>query len=211
MDNLEYLHQISQSVSPSAKSTSFASFLAQNSLTLKILIGGLVAFAVLIGVGALINSGSTTSADLAKQLYARIDNVNTTISTYNKSLKSSQLRSITSSLTGALTGTSAQLKTYLETTYAEEDQPLALPESLAASEAEANTALNNTLNTAKLNGLLDRTYASQILLQVNLLLSLTSELAGHDSDPALYQILNNFYSNLSSIRQSLDSYSNPSD
>lgn len=211
MDNLEYLNQISQSTRPTTKSSGFSSFLTNNSLILKILIGGLVAFAILIGIGTLINSGNTTSADLAKQLYVRINNVNSTIATYNKSLKSSQLRSITSSLTGTLTGASAQLKTYLDTTYADDEQPLVPPESIATSEADASTVLNDTLNTAKLNGLLDRTYASQILLQVNLLLSLTSELAGHDSDPALYQILSNFYNNLSTIRQSLSSYSNPSD
>lgn len=211
MDKLEYLNQISQSTRPATKSTGFAAFLANNSLILKILIGGLVAFAILIGVGTLINNGNATSADLSKQLYTRIENVNKTVSTYNKSLKSSQLRSITSSLTGTLTGTGAQLKTYLEATYNEEKNPLALPEKLAVSEAEADATLNTALNTAKLNGLLDRVYASQILLQVNLLLSLTSELATRDKDPTLYEILKNFHSNLSTIRQSLDAYSDPSD
>lgn len=211
MDKLEYLNQISQSTRTTAKPTGFAAFLANNSLILKILIGGLVAFAILVGVGTLINNGNATSVDLSKQLYTRIENVNKTISTYNRNLKSSQLRSITSSLTGTLTGTGAQLKSYLETTYSEEKDPLALPESLAASEAAADTTLNDTLNTAKLNGLLDRVYASQVLLQVNLLLSLTSELAARDKDPTLYQILNSFYGNLTTIRQSLNSYSDPSD
>lgn len=215
MDKLEYLNQISQSSAASqAKPSKAPSQLfskVTNSLILKILIGGIVATIALIGIGILINNTSTRSSDLVKQLYVRITNVNKTISTYNNNLKSSQLRSINYSLGGTLTGTSTQLSAYLKATYPDEENPLAPPPELAEVESKDDTLFNDSLARAKLNGILDRVYASQILLQVNLIMSSTSEILARDPSTSLRDILESFYSNLTPIQQSLDAYSNPSD
>lgn len=206
MDKLEYLNHISQSNRPVAPvKKSFIS----GSLIVKILVIGVMLTALLICIGMVINTGPARATDLSRQLYTRIINVNKTISTYNPKLKSSQLRSISYSLSGTLTGTEAQLGAYLKATYPDSNAPLSPSAETAQLETASITKINDTLYTAQLNGTLDRAYATQIHFQVSLLMSMTSELLSRDQDKNLSQILDNFYSNLNTIEQSLDNYSNP--
>ncbi len=208
MNNLEYLNQISQSSRPTRASKASS---VNGGLILKILIGGLLATALLIGFGLLINNNSSRVSDLTKRLYNRTIYVKDIITTYNKSLKSSQLRSINYSLSGTLTGTSAQLASYI-TAHTDKDtkKPLANTEAIAAVEETYFANINDQLSTAKLNGLLDRYYSNQIYLQVELLLSMASELNERDKDPALLQILKDFSENLDVIANSLKNYTDSS-
>lgn len=209
MDNLEYLQHISQSNRPVAPTKQTQIPIA---LIGKILLGGIVATALLIGISVLINNSSNKSEDLVQQLYLRINNISRTVTDNTRLLKSSQLRSISVSLTGALANTSNQLTNYA-TTHNEDDKkdPLAPRDTILEVEANSINTLNTVLANAKLNGILDRTYAIQIHLQVSLLLSIASELTSRTDDPELIQILQQFQSSLSVIEQSLDNYSNPSD
>lgn len=209
MDNLEYLQHISQSNRPVTPTKQTQIPIA---LIGKILLGGIVATALLIGISVLINNSSNKSEDLVQQLYLRINNISRTVTDNTRLLKSSQLRSISVSLTGALANTSNQLTNYA-TTHNEDGKkdPLAPRDAILEVEANSINTLNTVLANAKLNGILDRTYAVQIHLQVSLLLSIASELASRTDDPELIQILQQFQSSLSVIEQSLDNYSNPSD
>lgn len=208
MDNFEYLQKISESNRPVKKPSKFSQI--NGSLILKILIGGILASAILIVIGIVINTGPARATDVAQQLYLRMNNVNKVISTYNKNLKSSQLRSINYSLSGTLTNTAPQLSSYITTTNSGSKSPLTPPNDILAYETSMDASVNGALATAKLNGTLDRIYSSQIHLQVSLMLSLTGELLERDKDPALQTILDPFYSNLNVIEQSLNNYSDTS-
>lgn len=202
MNNLEYLNEISKSnrpTSPVKKSP------INFGLIFKILLGATVVTALLMALVVLVNNGATRSTDLTQQLYVRVNNVNQTISTYNKSLKSSQLRSINYSLSGTLTGASSQLSNYLTAT-SESKSALTPPSNIATSEAKLNDQVNATLARAKLNGTLDRIYSAQIQMQVSLMMSITSEILARDKSPALIEILDNFYSNLNVISETLNNY-----
>lgn len=210
MDNLEYLQHISQSnrpVAPVKKSKISIALIG------KILLGGIVATALIIGVSVLLTNKSNKSEDLTQQLYLRINNINKTVTDNTRLLKSSQLRSISVSLSGTLTNTATQLSNYAAAHNEDgKKDPLAPKTAILEVETTSINTLNTVLSNAKLNGLLDRTYAVQIHLQVSLLLSITSELINRSSDePDLLQILNQFQSSLSVIEQNLDNYSNPSD
>lgn len=211
MDNLEYLQQISQSNRPVAPSKQSQSPISM-ALIGKILLGGIVILALLIGISILANNRSNKSEDLTQQLYLRINNINGVVTSSTSQLKSSQLRSINVSLSGALTNTSNQLDLYGASITEEGSKvdPLAPSEAILAAESAHLANLNNTLTNAKLNGIFDRIYAAQIHLQVSLLLSMASELSSRAEDPALLQIIGQFYSSLSVIEASLDNYSNPS-
>lgn len=210
MDNLEYLKHISQSNRPvaPAKKPSKVSM----ALIGKILLGGLVATALIIGVSVLLTNSSNKSEDLTQQLYLRINNVNKVVTDDTRLLKSSRLRSISVSLSGALTNTSAQISNYMSANNEDEKKdPLEPKAAILEVETNSINTLTTVLRNAKLNGILDRTYATQIHLQVSLLLSMASELANRTDDAALLQIVEQFHSSLSVIEQSLDNYSNPSD
>lgn len=203
MDNYEYLKHISKSnrPDPTAKKSN-----ASMGLILKILIGGILATVLLIGLGLLINNNSTNSTDTAKQLYARMENVSKLVNDYNKSLKSSQLRAINYSLSGTLSGTMPQLNSYLKEN-AGSSGSIAPPNRLATTESNLYESTNAKLTDAKLNGMLDRIYVAQIHMQVSLLMTLTAEVAKRNSSSELRTILNSFYSNLRVIEQALDNYS----
>ena len=198
MNNLEYLNHISQSNRPTPQSKKA---MAGFGIIWKVLIGGLVATALLIGIGVLINNGSSRATDLTMQLSARTTAVNKVISDYNKSLKSSQLRSINYSLSGTLTGVSGQLSHYISETYAKD-----MKEETTLYESQLIGSTNGALSNAKINGTLDRAYYTQISLQVSLMMSLVEELMARDKDPALHEILEPFYSNLDAINKALADY-----
>lgn len=205
MNNLEYLNQISQENRPTSAKKS-----ASMSLIIKIAVGGLVAFLFIMCLGMALSAGKTSPTDLTKQLYVRTANLNTALTTYNKSLKSSQLRAIGTSLNGVLTSATASLTRYLASE-GDKEADLNPPEKLLTVETETIEALDTALNNAKLNGILDRVYANQIQLQVSLLVTFISQLEQRTKDTELLEIISQYQSNLIVIEQSLKDYSNPSD
>lgn len=208
MDNFAYLNQISQSTRP-AKSPKGTGSISNLSI-IKIATGGIVLFFLIMAFGLLLGSLNKKPTNLTKQLYTRTVNLNTTIGTYGSSLKTSQLRAINASLSSVLTNTSKQLSDYL-TADNDKDDALIPDDKTLEEETANNLALDTSLNNAKLNGLLDRTYDNQIGLQVSLLISMTSELIARNKDSELDNILTTFYSSLNAIHQSIESYSNPSE
>lgn len=205
MNNLEYLNQISQENRPTSAKKS-----ASMSLIIKIAVGSLVAFLFIMCLGIVLSAGKTSPTDLTKQLYVRTANLNTALTTYNKSLKSSQLRAIGTSLNGVLTSATASLTGYLASE-GDKEADLNPPEKLLTVETETIEALDTALNNAKLNGILDRVYANQIQLQVSLLVTFISQLEQRTKDTELLEIISQYQSNLIVIEQSLKDYSNPSD
>lgn len=203
MDNLEYLNHIAQSNRPVKRTSS-----APISLIIKILLGGLVLFVLILSFGSMLGGKSTKSSDLVKQLYVRTTNLDSTINSYNKSLKSSKLRAIGISLSGILTSASSQLSAYISSTDSSKNA-LQPNEQITAEEVENINALNLSLENAKLNGILDRTYVTQIHLQVSLLLSMVSQLSSRNDNETLNAILESYISNLAVIEQSFQDYSSP--
>lgn len=210
MDNLEYLQQISKSNRPVAPTKPVRKF-QQFSLIIKIAIGGLIGFIAILILGLALGNMGAKSSELAKQIYVRANNLNSSITTYNRSLKSSRLRSISTSLSGTLLNTTNQLSNYLGSL--EDKSSTALVPSDAAivtQEAENLDSLNLALNNAKLNGILDRTYEHQISLQVSLLLTLESQLLGRSPEEPLRSIIQQSYASLSTIQTSFEEYQDPS-
>ncbi len=203
MDNLEYLNQISQSNRPVKRSLKSSD--RKTNLIIKFSIAGVVLFFLMMAFGAMVGNLNTKSDDLAKQIYTRTVNLNSSLNTYNRDLKSSRLRAIGVSLSAILTNASNQLSNYL--TANSKDKNIALDEKTTASEAAIIEELNTSLTNAKLNGVLDRYYDNQIGLQVSLLLSQTSELLARTKDAELITIVTNLHTSLETIHQNLVNYS----
>lgn len=208
MDNLAYLNQISQSTRPTKPKAGSQSNLPV--LITKIAAGAILAFIALLVIGNMISSASGKAIDLSRQIYVRSTNLQSTLKDYNKQLKSSKLRSIGSALSGTLTNTTNQLSTYLKKDESAKS-PLEPKESTVAEEAELSSNLNTSLNNAKLNGILDRSYTNQIQLQVSLLITFISQLEQRTKDTDLLDIIGQYQTNLYVIDQSLQDYSSPSD
>ncbi len=204
MDKMAYLQQIAtpdQSPKPSKLS------LTSGPLP-KILIG-LAALAILIIIVGLLTSGGggTSERSQVEQIQLRSSNLIKTITTYNKSLKSSSLRSSGQSLSNVLTETNRELTNILKSDYAATDESdTTLSATTKTSEQNYIKKVNETLETARLNANLDRTYARQMALEVSLLSSLESSLLEKTSNTSLKNILNTSLKNLSSLHTSFDSF-----
>lgn len=201
MNNLEYLNEISKSNRPVKTSTS-----GLNPKTvLKIVIGGVIAFALLAIISIATNTGPK-AVDYAKQINLRTYNLSETLRTYNPSIKNSNLRAISISLSSVLTDASNKFNTY----FSFNDIDPSPSNDVSESEAAMSEELNLTLNNAKLNGILDRIYLNQIQLQVALLSSLIAQaLSRNNNDINLLEILQQYESSLNLILDSFQKYSNP--
>ena len=197
MNNLEYLNQISKTSRPVSTKTSTQGF----GTIIKIAIAGAVIFVALLIIGALVNNNSDKTATIGPQIYLRTTNLEKTITTYNRSLRSSKLRAIGLTLSSTLTAAINQMDTTGLKNAAAQNR------ELTASETEYTANLDSTLNTAKLNGMLDRTYANQIQLQTSLLLVLIEQAINHTTDESLKGIYTQFQTNLSTTNTDLVNYS----
>ena len=209
MDNFEYLNKISNSTTTTKKAKGFNLF--GNSSIWKIAIGGVVLFFLLMMLGNLMGSMNSKSSDLTKQIYTRSNNLNTVLTANNKILKSSRLRAMGLSLSTVLTNSTRELQAYLtpeDGKSKEQKKALELNSKLADEEQQNLEALQNTLENARLNGILDRAYSNQIGLQVSLLMSMISELNTRTNNDDLKTILATLYNNLQPIHQSFEEYSN---
>lgn len=205
MDNFEYLNQISQANRP-VKHSFKSSTNPKTGLIIKLSVAGVVLFFLLMAIGSMLGSLGHKSNDLTKQIYLRSTNLNSVLTTYNRDLKSSQLRAIGTSLSAILTNASNQLSVYL-TKNGKDKDALALDEKTTAQENTLIEELNFSLTNAKLNGVLDRYYDNQIGLQVSLLLAQTSKLLARTKDASLISIISDLHSSLETIHQSIEAYS----
>lgn len=204
MDNMAYLQQIA--TPPKKEKTSIGSLM--NGPLFKVLIGvGILAIIIII-VGIATSGHKTTERPLVEQIQLRSANLIKTIGTYNKKLKSSTLRSYGQSLSAVLNETDHELTTLMKSDYpATEDEDNADSKSLKTSEQNYINKVNETLETARLNAVLDRTYANQMALEISLLSSLESSLIAETSNDTLKSYLSTSINNLSALHNSFDNFS----
>lgn len=200
MNNVDYLNQISAS-SKKSKSAS-DSLLSSKPLIISLIAATVLAiFLIIFGI---VRDNTTSDTKLLTQLGLRLNNFSTSVSNYNPYVKSSSLRSSGASLSSALEATTLNLKPILEEEKINLDKA---DKKLLDSETSHAEALNNSLEAGKLNGILDRTYASEMALQISLLISLESELYNHTKDDSLKSILSNSFENLKTLYPNFNDFS----
>lgn len=200
MNNLEYLNQISKTSRPVKTGANANGF----GTIIKIAVIGVVAFLVLMILGMVIGKKADSSSNLGAQIYTRTTNLEKTVTTYNKSLRSSKLRSIGLTLSSTLTAALNQMDEPLKSQASKDKE-------VTASESEYSANLDQILTSAKLNGMLDRTYANQMQLQTALLLSLLEQAINHTKDENLKGIYIQYQSNLATANADFTNYSSSSD
>lgn len=200
MNNLEYLNQISKTSRPVKTGANANGF----GTIIKIAVIGVVAFIVLMILGLVIGKKADSSSNLGAQIYTRTTNLEKTVTTYNKSLRSSKLRSIGLTLSSTLTAALNQMDEPLKSQASKDKE-------VTASESEYSANLDQILTSAKLNGMLDRTYANQMQLQTALLLSLLEQAINHTKDENLKGIYIQYQSNLATANADFTNYSSSSD
>jgi len=205
MSDLDYLNQISADSRPVKAKSDF--FIPKKLLFF--LIGAVVLALAIIIIGSNVSSPKNKEYELVSTINYRSGNLIEIISTYNKKIKSSELRSMTSSLSSVLTATQSSLNTIITNEFADtEKENKTTDESVEESE---ETYMNNIIDTylepARLNGYLDRVYVSQLTYEISILMSLESKCEETTSKTSLKEALASSYSNLESLETQFENYS----
>lgn len=200
MDKQEYLNEISASTRPVAppKKSIFSSKI------LWVILAGVVAFVILAIIGALISGSGSSVKDRLYALITRIDNTSAVIDEYRSDIKSSSLRSDTASLSTILSNTSKSLTDYATAKY--NYKPKDVKQSVQEEETLAKDALTDELFKAKINGLLDDTFAHKMAYEVSIIMTREAQLMKSTSDD-LYSILDGSYQSLDILYHKFDNFS----
>ena len=200
MDDKEYLNQLSSTVRPEKKSK--VSFMS--SLYFKIIAGGVIGFILIAILGSILgNKGNVKSQLIALKLH--LDNTSSVVSNYQKSVKSSDLRSTSASLYSVLTNTSRDVNDYITAKFGSKGST---PEKNVAEQAtQEKDGLEAELMEAKINGLLDRVFTMKMKYEVSTFMAEEADIHNTTGDDKLREILDSSYSSLENLYNKLDSFS----
>lgn len=203
MDRQAYLNQISQTTKPIEQKESVLSPKIFKFAAIGI---GLTIFLVIIG--SLLKNLNNKEFLLTQQLDLRTTNLIETIEEYNKQVKSPALRSIGTSFSAILSDTNRDIEEYLVQEY--EFDPKKADAKIMKQETELIDDLNKSLENARLNGILDRTYVNKLDLQITLMLSLESDIISRTKKPELRSMLEKSSDSLKTLQNTIEGYDNAS-
>lgn len=194
MDGQNYLNQISASVRPTKKPRHGL----LGSPIFKVIFIGIIAFIIIIIVGSIFSSGRASVESQTVSLKLHLDNTLEVISTYQPSVKSSDLRSSSASLYSVLLNTSRELTAYLTDTYNYKDNSSSY--QTESDNANLNRdALDSSLMNAKINGILDQIYMSKLSYEISVIMSEESTIYSAAKNETLKSLLSNSYSSLETL------------
>lgn len=200
MDKKEYLEQLSSTVRPKSKPK--GSFMS--SPFFKVAIIGVIGLALIVILGSILGGNGNAKTQLLS-LQLHLDNTSELVSTYQKSIKSSDLRSTSASLYSVLTNTAREVENYLLAKY---NAKVSSAEKNIKDEAQlAKDNLNAELLNAKINGLLDRVFALKIKYEVSVFMEEESDIYKSAGDESLRDILSSSYNSLKTLYEKLDGFS----
>lgn len=198
MNDLEYLN----SISPTAESKPAVPFFNK---TFKIIFGALLGLVVLAVVSLLLVTLLSPkpvdpSADLAT-VYARSSSLEKIVSTYNSKVSSPSLRAAGTTLDTLLVDLSSRTSSTLAEKY-KVKKP-----GISAGDTSSFQKTTEKLESARLNGRLERAYTSEVSYQISRLLLAEETALSTVSDSTTKDYLKNSYDSLSQLYETFSSYS----
>lgn len=206
MDGQEYLNQISQSNQKPKATGKFT--LNKEFFSSKIFIFlavSLVLLILIIILGSILGANKVDERSVAYDLKLHLTKTSEVIQDYQNNVKSSELRSSGASLYGLLTNTDKAITDYLVQKYKFKDKDI--PKTAEAEATEAQEELNNELFEAKINGVLDRTFAHKMAYEILLLKNEENKLANIVKDEGLKEELEKSIGSLDNIYPKFNDFS----
>ena len=205
MDNQTYLNQISAKPLKAAAGSQ-NKFL--NHTMIKLIAGLLIAITLLIVVISTLGQSGARTKSLTETFYARMSLLSENkgpIVTYSKDLFSSDLRALTSNLRTNLVNLSRDLEHLLPDLGIDAKN---ISAKVTNDEAITIADLTATLETARLNSLLDRTFSSQMTLELAKLRAIQSELYERASNQAFRDLLQRAGTSLETLEIEFTNFTN---
>ena len=209
MDKMAYLQQIASENKNHSKSPN-NSFDILKYLTLKNIIIFVISLFLLVGITFLFNtkkSVDTRDRDFLIRSYYMAKYLNDeTISKYSDLLKSSDLRGYTTSLKTVLNELMLTEKNSLATDFGIEDVEDLSDSAISTDEKNKNTALNDTLETARLSAHLDRVLTREFSLRLAYLINYQTEINQRTKKSSAKAATDTEIKNLTNIKNNYDNF-----
>lgn len=200
MNDLEYLNQISAEANKSSKT----GFLDKKMKIVLGVLGGVILLAIiLMSLGGGSSTPKATVSSELSRLYTRSSELNKTIANYNQSIGHSALRSYGTQLSTLLTEITTNTSSYLSKNLGIESKNL----TITASDAANIETLKIDLEKARLNGILDRTYAHEMDYQIDYLLIIEESIRKKTSETYLSTFIESSINSLNLLKESFHNYS----
>ncbi len=200
MDNQAYLDKISASNRP-VRASGKDLF---SSPIIKIALGGIIAIIVIIIFGSVLGGLTGKIKDKTIALHYHIDNTVFIVTEFQPSLKSSSLRSASATLRSLLDSASTTITNFIVEEYKFDTRKG--DKKIQADEEELYNELYEELFNAKINGLLDRTYARKIAYEITIIQNNLSEIYSKTKDENLKSSLSTTFDSLSNLYSSFDTF-----
>lgn len=201
MQGQEYLNQISASNRPVKKSSS-------GLLSSKFFIVGaigVISLVLILIIGAMLSGDQGGEKNLSYALYAHINSTSEEIGEFQEFIKTSSLRSDAGSLNGILSNTKTKLTAYLEGKYKFKEK--SIDKKTLANAENAKTELHDELFEAKINGVLDRTFAHKMSYEVSMFMIEENKILKSTKSDELKELLQESYSSLENLYPNFDEFS----
>jgi hypothetical protein len=138
-----------------------------------VLLGALLAVVVVAIAAIAFSGGGKTPKTNSETLYLRITNLQKTAAKFHKSLKNNSLRATNTTFQTQLTSILQELGTQLPKDGIKPDK---IEKKLKTDEQARIDKINDTLEDARLNVRLDRSYAIEMSYQIELVISLMQKI-----------------------------------
>ena len=207
MDNKAYLEKIASETRISKpKATGFLGKLGLSPMMKKLLIGAVaVAFFFIILGTALGGGDKNTDRDLVDKLSLRTTNLVSVIEHYTPYVKSSKLRSLGNSLKAVINQVNYAANTSLADDFdAKGSKPQ--KEQTTLDEDAWRLELEESLENARLNGILDRVYSRDYAYQIGMLISLENDIIKKSKKENLTSALEKSLPNLDQLYDQFDNF-----
>ena len=172
-----------------------------NPMMLWLLIGGVLAFAVVVLMFVFSAGGGAT--ERITRFGARMSSLQTVTSESQEQIKSGELRSLNSSLTLVLTNANRDLKEPLASLDIEIDNEKQSAVALVADETEE---LNGRLEDARLNAIFDRTYVREMSFYIKSLRTEIRGIYGSTKNDDLKDVLQTTENNLAPLLTGFENF-----
>lgn len=202
MDRQEYLNQISAMNRP-AKKSKMSGIFASKFFWVGVI--GVVAFALVMIIGGILSGAHGNDKNRLFALILHIDNTAEIIGEYQSNVKSSDLRSYSASLNSVLSDTSKKLTDYATEKYNFKIKDI--DKKTTEEETLAKDGLASELFEAKINGILDRTYAHKMAYEISLITSREAQLIKSTNNETFKNTLVTSYNSLSVLYDGFNDFS----
>ena len=160
----------------------------------------------IMAIGKSLNRDTIQERDLVDQIDYRVKNLHGTIEKYRGDVKSPTLRANLVTLQGIF----AKMSTDLEAVLMDGNFSGEPSAEVVAGEEEHIAEVEAKFEKARINGMLDRTVARQITLEIALILAMEDECLSRTEDENLVMVLDDSRKNLEDLYGQFEQYSGDS-